>query len=118
MDGIPHNHSVLYVDSSLNWTDSDPLRMLMTRPGGTGKTHIVKAVQEVMRHYGAAHKIRYLAPTGSTAALIDGMTVHKGLGIKVKSKDKAKCNHKLGDHSEDYSVVVTVRNRTQLQDEW
>ena len=84
--------------------------MLMTGPGGTGKTHIVKAVQEVMRHYGAAHKIRYLAPTSSAAALIDGMTVHKGLGIKVKSKNKGKGNRKLGDHSEDYTVVITVKN--------
>ncbi|KAG1887500.1 uncharacterized protein F5891DRAFT_901016, partial [Suillus fuscotomentosus] len=59
----------------------EQLRMLMTGPGGTGKTHIVKAVQRVMQHYGCAHLIRLLAPTGSAAALIDGMTVHKELGI-------------------------------------
>ncbi|KIK25517.1 hypothetical protein PISMIDRAFT_48377, partial [Pisolithus microcarpus 441] len=51
------------------------LLMLMTGPGGTGKTHIVKAVHSVMNHYGCGHIIRYLAPTGSAAALIDGMTV-------------------------------------------
>ena len=27
---------------------SDPLRMLLTGRGGTGKTHVVKAVQKVM----------------------------------------------------------------------
>ena len=64
----------------------------MTGPGGTGKTHVVKAVQKVMEHYNATHRIRFLAPTGLAASLIDGMTVHKGLGIKVKSKDKGKGN--------------------------
>jgi hypothetical protein len=50
--------------------------------------------------------------------LIEGMTIHKGLGIKVKSKDKGKGNRKLGDDSEDYSVFISVQNRTQLRDGW
>ncbi|TEB26514.1 hypothetical protein FA13DRAFT_1588949, partial [Coprinellus micaceus] len=58
-----------------------PLRMLMTGPGGTGKTYVVNSVKEVMNSYACGHRIRYLAPTGSAAALIDGMTVHKGLGL-------------------------------------
>jgi len=70
-----------------------PLRMLMTGPGGTGKTHVVKALQKVMKFYGCEHKIRFLAPTGSAASLIDGMTVHKGLGIKIiKADGKGKGN--------------------------
>jgi hypothetical protein len=76
---------------SKQYLDKDPLRMFMTGPGGTGKTHVVKAVREVMRHYGAAHQIRFLAPTGSTATLIDGMTIHKGLGIKVKLGGVGHC---------------------------
>ena len=62
----------------------------MTHPGGTGKTHAVKAVQKVVEFHGAAHTIRFLAPTGSAASLIDSMTVHKGLGLKVQSRDKGK----------------------------
>ena len=99
-------------------TETEPLRMLMTGPGGTGKTHIVKAVQKVMDYYGCAHKIRFLAPTGSAASLINGMTIHKGLGIKVKSKEKGKGNRKLGDNIEDYSVIISIQNRTKLRDEW
>jgi hypothetical protein len=37
--------------------DAEPLRMLMTGPGGTGETHVVKAVQKLMAHNGAAHRI-------------------------------------------------------------
>jgi hypothetical protein len=55
-----------------------------------------------------------LAPTGSAAALIDGMTIHKGLGIKVKSNEKGKGNRKLGEQTKDYTVIISVRNRTQL----
>ncbi|KAH7921154.1 hypothetical protein BV22DRAFT_1019891, partial [Leucogyrophana mollusca] len=66
---------------------TERLTMLMTGPGGTGKTHVVKAVRAVMQHYGCGHLIRFLAPTGSAAALIDGMTVHKGLGIKIRSSN-------------------------------
>jgi len=29
--------------------DEKPLRMLMTGPGGTGKTHVIKALQKVMK---------------------------------------------------------------------
>ncbi|KAG2135304.1 hypothetical protein DEU56DRAFT_721738, partial [Suillus clintonianus] len=94
------------------------LIMLMTGPGGTGKTHVVKAVQSVMQHYGCAHIIRFLAPTGSAAALIDGMTVHKGLGIKIKSNNKGKGNREPGNSLEDYSVLISVQNRTRLRDEW
>ena len=92
--------------------------MLLTGPGGTGKSHVVKAVHKVMEHYRAGHTIRFLAPTGSAASLIDGMTVHKGLGIKVKSTDKGKGNRKLADNQEDYSIVITTQNKTKLRDEW
>ncbi|KAG2150886.1 hypothetical protein DEU56DRAFT_728254, partial [Suillus clintonianus] len=58
-----------------------PLSMVMTGPGGTGKMYVINAVKAVMSHYRCDHQIRYLAPTGSAASLINGMTIHKGLGI-------------------------------------
>src|SRR3977135_4473670 len=43
------------------------LRMFLTGPGGTGKTHVINAVSEVLAVYGCEHLIRYLAPTGGAA---------------------------------------------------
>ena len=98
--------------------EREPLRMFLTGPGGTGKTHVVKAVQNVMEHYGAGHTIRFLAPTGSGASLINGMTIHKGLGIKVQSHNKGKGNRKLGENHEDYNVLISVQNKVKLRNEW
>ncbi|KAE9390453.1 hypothetical protein BT96DRAFT_756903, partial [Gymnopus androsaceus JB14] len=70
-----------YVESDEEWIAKDPLRMFLTGPGGTGKTHVVRAVKEVMKYYGLDHTIRALALTGGAACLIEGSTIHKGLGL-------------------------------------
>lgn len=88
--------------------------MLLTGPGGTGKTHVVKAVQKVMELYNTSHTIRFLAPTGTAASLIDGMMIHKGLGIKVQSCNKGKENWILGTNHEDYSVIISIQNKIKL----
>jgi hypothetical protein len=54
--------------------DTPPLSMIMTEPGGTGKMYVVNAVKAFMAWYGCAHLIHFLAPTGSAASFIDGMT--------------------------------------------
>ncbi|KAJ3834826.1 hypothetical protein F5878DRAFT_544224, partial [Lentinula raphanica] len=83
------------------WKHKPPLRMLLTGPGGTGKSHVVHAVRELMTYFGLAHTIRFMAPTGSAAKLINGTTVHSGL-----------------DSTEDHSVLVSIKNQQQLRDEW
>lgn len=92
--------------------------MLMTGPGGTGKTYVVNAVHSVMEHYGCGHIIRYLAPTGSTAMLINGVTIHKGLGIKIKSRNKGKGNRHPGESGEDYTILISVKECIKLCEEW
>ncbi|KAF5349845.1 hypothetical protein D9758_014037 [Tetrapyrgos nigripes] len=111
----PFERYIFRTDGELQ---KDPLRMFLTGPGGTGKTHVVNSVKEVMKMYGKDHCIRYLAPTGRAASLIDGMTIHKGLGIKIRSKEKGKGNRKLGENEEDYSVCINVKKREQLRQEW
>ncbi|PBK58945.1 hypothetical protein ARMSODRAFT_848543, partial [Armillaria solidipes] len=58
------------------------LRMFLTGPGGTRKTHVIKALCDVMDAFGYGHAVRFIAPTGSAAAPNDGLTVHKAFGIK------------------------------------
>jgi hypothetical protein len=98
--------------------DGKPLRMLMTGPGGTGKTHAVKALQKLMTLHHAQHLIRFLGPTGSSAKQIGGTTIHKGLGLSIGLKSKGHSNRKAGDSNEDYSVTMGVKNRTVIRDEW
>ncbi len=81
---IAHHFIKWYI---LKVVDELPLQMLLTGPGGTGKSHVVRAVKQVMSYYNCGHRIRFLAPTGSAASNIDGMTVHKGLCIGITKKD-------------------------------
>ena len=98
--------------------EARPLRMLMTGPGGTGKTHAVKALQKLMTLHNLRHLIRFLGPTGSSAKQIGGTTIHKGLGLSIALKTKGHGNRKAGESNEDYSATLSVRNRTLIRDEW
>lgn len=71
------------------------------------KTYVVNAVKAFMSRYSCTHLIRFLAPTGSAASLIDGMTIHQGLGIKIKTARHGKANRDVGESSEDYTVLVS-----------
>src|SRR5260370_41102714 len=91
--------------------------MLMTGPGGTGKTHVVKALKELMKMYGSAHRIRFLAPAGTTAALIDGQTIHSALGIPVHLTNAEMRDLRDSNHADLY-MRVSVKCRTELREEW
>ena len=66
------------------------MRMFLTGPGGTGKTHAILALQSLLAAYSCLHCIHFLAPTGSAASLVDGITIQSGLGIKISSQKKGK----------------------------
>ncbi|PVF91940.1 hypothetical protein CPB86DRAFT_688246, partial [Serendipita vermifera] len=91
---------------------SPPIRLLLTGPGGTGKSHVVNTFKKLMAAYGVDHKLRLLAPTGSTAGIIDATTVHKGLGISVK---RSKTND--SNHSFDYGTL-SKKKRLELELDW
>lgn len=50
-------------DVARSTTHSQPLRFLLTGPGGTGKTYTISAFQNLMSKFDSAHLIRFLAPT-------------------------------------------------------
>ena len=94
------------------------LRMFLTGPGGTGKTHVIGAVSNVMGACGCEHCIRYLAPTGGTAKIINGMTVHKGLGIAIQKKSTGKTNSSIDQNDEHYTVTINIKKLSELQLNW
>ena len=94
------------------------LRMVITGPGGTGKTYAIGAVNNVMNVYGCEHCIHYLAPTGGAAKIIGGMTVHKGLGIAIKKRNKGKGNRSIDQDKEDYTVMINVKKLAEVHTNW
>jgi hypothetical protein len=82
--------------------------MLMTGPGGTGKTYVVNAFHELMAEYNCAHQIRYLAPTGNTAVnLPSGQTIHKGIGLTI-----------VADGRHPIHVELSLEKQMELRSEW
>ena len=55
---------------------SEQLMMYIAGVGGTGKTHVVKAILRLFELLGRSHEIMVGAPTGSAALNIGGYTVH------------------------------------------
>ena len=74
------------------------LHLCLTGPGGTGKTHVVKSVQTLMKEYGCEHQICFLAPAGTAASLINGITCHKGLKLGIKLKKQGSMGFERGDY--------------------
>ncbi|CEL92480.1 unnamed protein product [Vitrella brassicaformis CCMP3155] len=67
-----------------------PLRMCLTGEGGTGKTHVIKAVKAYFAELQCRHWLRLAAPTGVAADNIGGSTLDSLLHIfdDFKSGDK------------------------------
>lgn len=53
-----------------------PLRMFVSGPGGTGKTRVIYALQQLFANHNQAHIMRMGAFCGSAASAIDGRTLH------------------------------------------
>lgn len=62
------------------------LLLCITGEGGTGKTHIPKALEAAMDILGRKHEIILTAPTGAAADTLGGSTYHTSLGITISCK--------------------------------
>lgn len=92
-----------------SFVSKNPLRILLTGPGGTGKTHVAKAQQYLMNTLGCAHRIRTIAPTASAAKTANGRTCHSGLKIKIGHTKKG---------AEDDHVTLHVTSKEALREDW
>jgi hypothetical protein len=64
---------------------TEQLKMYLGGMGGTGKTQVIKALIYLFAQRKEDHRFAVLAPTGTAAALLNGSTYHKALGIYRKS---------------------------------
>ncbi|KAJ3866053.1 hypothetical protein EV359DRAFT_37461, partial [Lentinula novae-zelandiae] len=60
-----------------------PLRMLVTGPGGTGKSRIFAAWSDFHEGMNAKDEFRLTAPTGVVASQIGGCTIHSEAALRV-----------------------------------
>ncbi|KAJ7614526.1 hypothetical protein FB45DRAFT_680019, partial [Roridomyces roridus] len=78
----------------------EQLRMLLSGPGGTGKSRVIDALKDFFALRGQSHRLRLAAYTGVAARNIHGMTLHASLCIN--SRESAS------------SQTLTRRNLTSM----
>src|SRR5690606_29032980 len=64
---------------------ADRLNMYIGGMGGTGKSQVLKALISFFASRNEAYRLIVVAPTGSAAALLGGMTYHSAFGINDRS---------------------------------
>ncbi|KAJ3521123.1 hypothetical protein NMY22_g12441 [Coprinellus aureogranulatus] len=64
---------------------SETLHMYIGGMGGTGKSQVLKALKHFFNLRRESHRLIVVAPTGSAAALLGGMTYHSAFGINDKT---------------------------------
>ena len=62
---------------------TDAIRMFLAGPAGTGKSHVIAAVQFLFTLYGKRDWLLLTATTGTASVSISGATVHSALGLSL-----------------------------------
>ncbi|KAG1788112.1 uncharacterized protein HD556DRAFT_1245752, partial [Suillus plorans] len=75
-DNEEQERSLRIVSEHFIRDEVDQLLMFITGIGGSGKSHVIRAIVEMFRRCGAPERLTLSAPTGSAAVLIDGYTIH------------------------------------------
>ena len=83
----------------------EPLKMYLGRMGRTGKSQVIKAVINLFNKHKESHRFIVLAPTGTAAALLNGLTYHPTLGIRSEEGNNYSRNKG--------TVINEVRTRIQ-----
>ncbi|KAE9393398.1 hypothetical protein BT96DRAFT_751687, partial [Gymnopus androsaceus JB14] len=89
-----------------------PLRLLVTGPGGTGKSRIFEAWTEFHQKMDCIQEFRLTAPTGVVASDIGGCTIHAEAALRVKranmKADTASGQKVRGDLERRFAPVRTL----------
>lgn len=78
---------------------SKQLLMYLGGMGGTGKSQVIKSLTEFFKQRREIHRFQIMAPTGTSAVVVDGSTYHSVLGIRDIetniNKNKSQVKDKL-----------------------
>ncbi|KAJ7776486.1 hypothetical protein DFH07DRAFT_731881, partial [Mycena maculata] len=74
----------------------DQLRMLLTGPGGTGKSRVIDALRDFFELRGQGRRLRLAAYTGVAARNINGMTLHAALCINQRTNGTSQTKTRKG----------------------
>ena len=67
-----------------NPSSVEPLRLIISGTAGSGKSHLIKClVKEITSLFGTKKSVQVLCPTGNSANLINGKTIHSFLKIPI-----------------------------------
>lgn len=63
----------------------DPLRLFISGEGGTGKSHVIRAIRHLFSHFQQSDTLVCMAPTGVAAYNINASTIHSTFGFNLKN---------------------------------
>jgi len=73
---------------------TDPLRMYIGGPGGTGKSRVIAALTDYFAQRGESRRLRLTSFTGIAAKNINGTTLHTALALNQSQKNLKRGNGK------------------------
>ena len=73
---------------------TEPLRLYLGGPGGTGKSRVIAALTDYFAECGETRRLRLAAFTGIAAKNINGTTLHTALGLNQDQKNRNRGNAK------------------------
>ncbi len=79
----------MITEHSQHTSKAEPLRMLLTGPGGTGKSRVIDAVQKFFSETKQPRRVRTASYTGVAARNVNGMTLHAALCLNQRTTKKA-----------------------------
>ncbi|XP_053372848.1 uncharacterized protein LOC128546392 [Mercenaria mercenaria] len=72
-----------------NDTDFEPLRLIVSGTAGTGKSFLIKCLVKAIRSLFQTNKsVQVVCPTGNSANIISGVTLHSYLKVPTKKRGK------------------------------
>lgn len=95
--------------------DEEQMLMFVTGIGGSGKSHVIRAILDAFLRSSRYQEILVSAPTGSAACLIDGYTIHALTLMGVGSRSTVR---EALNETHDGKVAKQKINVDELQQIW